>query len=176
MLIKLITLNEVWEVLSEGQWGKVHVGGRRREAGQHKLVQQHPAAAEAVRAVLLHETMVCPQQLQPGAPACLDYTDVPSISINCGNSARFLKTTCNFFLAFSVCALLVILSSINCGGVQLQKQSSTPHFGYLASSFEHIQFHLSQLSDDFPLLFFQFCLRISPRIFLDCCDKRMPHR
>lgn len=34
MLIKIITLNEVWEVLSEGQWGKVPVGGRRRrEAG-----------------------------------------------------------------------------------------------------------------------------------------------
>lgn len=61
ILIKIITLNEVWEVLSEGQWGKVPVGGKRREPGKHKLVRQHPAAARAVKAVLLHETMVCPQ-------------------------------------------------------------------------------------------------------------------
>lgn len=77
MLIKIITLNEVWEVLSKGQWGKVPVGERRRKAGQHKLVQQHSVAAGAVRAVLLHETMVCPQQLQPGAQARLDYTACP---------------------------------------------------------------------------------------------------
>lgn len=33
MLIKIITRDEVWEALSEGQWGKAPVDGRRREPG-----------------------------------------------------------------------------------------------------------------------------------------------
>lgn len=68
---------------------------------------------------------------------------VPSISISCGNLAWFLKSTRNFNLAFFVCALLVILSSINrweCGLCNCRNNllHLTDFFGCLTSPFERI--------------------------------------
>lgn len=68
---------------------------------------------------------------------------VPSISNNHRNSTWFLKSTFNSVFAFSVCALLVILSSINGWGCCLCNCRNNilcldDFFGYLATSFEHI--------------------------------------
>lgn len=107
---------------------------------------------------------------------------VPFISISCGNSAQFHKSTCNFILVFSICPLLVILSSINGQGCGLCNCRNnllhlTDLFEYLATSFEYIYFHLLQLSDYFKLIFFIPLSKCPPALhFFASCDRRMPHR